>query len=333
MTAFRSSRKAWGFSDREKSARLAALIASYKRRPNRSNYLGTVASVETDGEEEVFDVQIPGINAFDANGFLAHNCGEQPLPPYGACLLGSINLARLIDQPFAADAALNQDRLSALVATAIRLLDNVIDLSRFPLEAQRDEAKAKRRIGLGVTGLADALIMVGLRYGSPESIAAVEAWMKGLQRAAYLASTGLAAEKGAFPLFDRDKFLAGKTVAALDPDIRAAIARYGIRNSLLTSIAPTGTISLLADNVSSGIEPVFSFTYNRAVLMPDGTRQIEEVSDYAYRLFRQLHGATAPPAASLRGCPRPDAARPSVDAGRRPEIYRQFDFEDDQPAG
>jgi ribonucleoside-diphosphate reductase alpha chain len=221
-------------------------------------------------------------------------CGEQPLPPYGACLLGSVNLARFVDEPFTPQARLDTTRLAALIPDAVRMMDNIVDISRFPLEEQRQEAQAKRRIGLGITGLADALIMCGLRYGSREAVAATEAWLGLIEREAYLASAALAAEKGPFPLFDRDKYLAGETVAALDEDVRAAIAEYGIRNALLTSVAPTGTISLFADNVSSGIEPVFSFRYTRNVLMPDGSRREEEVSDYAYRLFRRLKGETAP---------------------------------------
>src|SRR3954452_12460586 len=221
-------------------------------------------------------------------------CGEQPLPPYGACLLGSINLARFVDTPFTPEARLDTGRLAALVPDAVRLLDDVIDISGFPLPQQQEEARNKRRIGLGVTGLADALILCGLRYGSPDSIAATEEWLGAIQRAAYLASTELAAENGPFPLFDREKYLAGETVAALNAEVREAISRHGIRNALLTSVAPTGTISLLADNVSSGLEPVFSFRYTRHMLMPDGTRREEEVTDYAYRLFRHLRGEDAP---------------------------------------
>ena len=220
-------------------------------------------------------------------------CGEQPLPPYGACLLGSVNLARLVDQPFTEAAGLDTDALAQLVATAVRMLDNVIDVSGFPLPQQAHEARAKRRIGLGVTGLADALIMCRARYGGSRAVALTEEWMRAIQRAAYLASAELAAEKGSFPLYDAEKFLAGETVARLDADVRDAIARHGIRNGLLTSVAPTGTISILADNVSSGLEPVFSFQYARYVLMPDGTRS-EQVSDYAYRLYRRLEGENAP---------------------------------------
>ena len=221
-------------------------------------------------------------------------CGEQPLPPYGACLLGSINLTRFMSRPFEEGAGLDGAAFDRTVATAVRMMDNVVDASRFPLEAQAAEARAKRRIGLGVTGLADALIMVGLRYGSDRAAAAAEAWMKRLQRAAYLASVELAREKGAFPLFDRDAWLDGAFTRTLDGDVRAAVAAHGVRNALLTSIAPTGTISLLADNVSSGIGPVFAFSFTRNVLMPDGTRRSEEVADYALRLFRRLKGPDAP---------------------------------------
>src|SRR5215469_40310 len=176
-------------------------------------------------------------------------CGEQPLPSYGACLLGSINLATLVENPFARDARLDDERLRQLVPDCVRMMDNVIDISQFPLPQQNEEASQKRRIGLGVTGLADALIMSGLRYGSTGAVAATESWLATIQREAYLASTALAEEKGPFPLFDRDRYLAGETVAGLDEEVRARIARNGIRNALLTSVAPTGTISLFADNV------------------------------------------------------------------------------------
>ncbi|TNE40644.1 MAG: adenosylcobalamin-dependent ribonucleoside-diphosphate reductase [Alphaproteobacteria bacterium] len=217
-------------------------------------------------------------------------CGEQPLPPYGACLLGSINLARLVKDPFTDTAAIDMEALAALTATAVRMMDNVVDVSRFPLEAQAREAAAKRRIGLGVTGLADALIMCQATYGSEESISLIETWLSAIERAAYLASAKLAEEKGAFPLFDREAYLAGETIAHLDADVKEAIAQYGIRNALLTSIAPTGTISLFAGNVSSGIEPVFSYSYKRKVLLADGTRQEETVSDYAYRAYLDQGG-------------------------------------------
>ena len=217
-------------------------------------------------------------------------CGEQPLPPYGACLLGSINLTRLVENPFSDAAALSEDALSDLVTTAVRMMDNTVDASRFPLEAQRAEAQAKRRIGLGVTGLADALAMVGLRYGSDEAARQTSDWLRVLARAAYLASSSLAAEKGAFPLFDRHAYLASGSMQKMDEDVRAAIGDNGIRNALLTSIAPTGTISLFAGNVSSGIEPVFAHAYTRKVLQKDGSRVEEEVEDYAVSLWREIKG-------------------------------------------
>ena len=226
--------------------------------------------------------------------FATNPCGEQPLPPYGACLLGSINLAALVRNPFEPEAALDMAALESLTATAVRMLDDAIDRSHFPLEAQREEAAAKRRIGLGVTGLADALIMCRARYGGAEANALIDRWMGGLRRAAYLASARLAAEKGAFPLYDAERYAEGETVRRLDEDVRAALRASGVRNALLTSVAPTGTISLLAGNVSSGIEPVFSYSYTRNVLMPDGTRRAEAVDDYACSLFRRLKGETTP---------------------------------------
>ena len=222
-------------------------------------------------------------------------CGEQPLPPYGACLLGSVNLARLVSDPFGKGAGLDEAALDDLVATAVRMMDNVVDASRFPLEAQAEEALAKRRIGLGVTGLADALLMVGLRYGSEEAARQTERWLHRIARAAYLASVQLAKEKGAFPLFDAEKYLATGHMMAMDEDVRAAIREHGIRNALLTSIAPTGTISLYAGNVSSGIEPVFAYSYTRKVLQKDGSRTEEEVVDYAVQMWRDKFGDTPLP--------------------------------------
>jgi ribonucleoside-diphosphate reductase alpha chain len=221
-------------------------------------------------------------------------CGEQPLPPYGACLLGSVNLMALVKDPFEPEAGLDMAGLAELVPTAVRMLDNAIEVSRFPLDAQRQEAQAKRRIGLGITGLADALIACGLRYGGAEAVKATGRWLAAFRREAYLASVELAKEKGPFPLYDRDAYLAGETIRELDPDVQEAIARHGIRNALVTSVAPTGTISLLADNISSGLEPVFSFFYRRRILQADGNRREEEVSDHAYRLFRRLKGEDAP---------------------------------------
>ena len=217
-------------------------------------------------------------------------CGEQPLPPYGACLLGSVNLARLVTDPFTDRARLDEAALDELVRTAIRMMDNVVDASKFPLPQQLAEAQAKRRIGLGVTGLADALLMLGLRYGAPDAVEQTRKWMKAIARSSYLASVDLAKEKGAFPLFDADDYLKSGFMQRMDDDVRAAVREHGIRNALLTSVAPTGTISLYAGNVSSGIEPVFAFAYTRKVLQKDGSRTEEEVVDYAVQMWRDLHG-------------------------------------------
>ncbi len=217
-------------------------------------------------------------------------CGEQPLPPYGACLLGSINLAKLVEHPFDKNAYLDVSQLEDLVSTAVRMMDNVIEVSQFPLEAQKLEAKNKRRIGLGVTGLADALLMVGLRYGSDEAVKKTEKWMKTIARSAYNASINLAEEKGAFPLFDPEQFIVSGNMVQMDEDVKKAVNKFGIRNALLTSIAPTGTISLYAGNVSSGIEPVFAYSYTRKVLQNDGSHVEEEVVDYAVQLWRDKFG-------------------------------------------
>jgi ribonucleoside-diphosphate reductase alpha chain len=221
-------------------------------------------------------------------------CGEQPLPPYGACLLGSINLAQFVSKPFTPDASLDMGRLEERVRTAVRMLDNVIDISNYPLPQQKQEAKAKRRIGLGVTGLADALIFAGIRYGSEAAQKSAQAWMAAVERAAYLASVELAAERGAFPLFDRDRFLAAPHVAGLPADVREAIRQHGIRNGCLTTIAPAGTISLLAGNVSSGVEPVFDFTYSRRVLGANGVPREEPVEDFAHAVYRRDFGPLQP---------------------------------------
>ena len=279
-----------GFTDADKAARLKNALSGYRRTLNRERFTAVVKDVQPAGEATVYDVQVPGAHAFDANGLYVHNCGEQPLPPYGACLLGSVNLAKLVWYPFEERAHVCKTALAELVRVAVRMMDNTVDASRFPLEAQAQEARAKRRIGLGVTGLADALLMCGLRYGSDEAVAATEDWMHAIAREAYLASVELAQEKGAFPLFDAEKFLASGNMLGMDADVREAIAAHGIRNALLTSIAPTGTISLYAGNVSSGIEPVFAYAYTRKVLQKDGSRTEEEVVDYAVRLWRELHG-------------------------------------------
>lgn len=219
-------------------------------------------------------------------------CGEQPLPPYGACLLGSINLAAMLDNTFQID----KEKLFHHVATAVRMMDNVVDASRFPLPQQDAEAKGKRRIGLGVTGLADALALGGIVYGSDDAVAWTDEVMRWIAEIAYMASVQLAKEKGAFPLFDADKYLSTENMQRMPEYIRNEVRKHGIRNALLTSIAPTGTISLYAGNVSSGIEPVFAFEYDRKVMQKDGSKVTETVRDYAVDKWQRTNPGNQLPA-------------------------------------
>lgn len=216
-------------------------------------------------------------------------CGEIPLPAYGACNLGSVNLTRFVDHPFTPVASLDVTAIRETVRTAVRLMDNVIDASLFPVEAQARQARASRRLGLGLTGLADALIMLGVRYGDEDSYRLAADMMRAICHSAYRASAELAQEKGPFPQYDEKAYLDAPFVQALPEDIRQGIRSTGIRNSHLTAIAPTGTISLLADNVSSGVEPVFDFSYTRRVLTMDGSYADHQLSDYAWRRWRALH--------------------------------------------
>jgi len=227
-------------------------------------------------------------------------CGEVPLPPYGACNLGAINLTRFVHEPFSNRAFLDVNALAGTAAAAVRFLDDVIDLSQFPLTAQAEQARGSRRVGLGFTGLADALMMLGMPYGSDDSMNLAQTVMRTLCHSAYRASIAIAEEKGSFPFFDKDKYLDGLFARSLPADIRDSIARYGIRNSHLTAIAPTGTISLLANNVSSGLEPVFDAEFTRRVLELDGTYSEYRVLDYAVALWRDQGGAATalPPAFS-----------------------------------
>jgi ribonucleoside-diphosphate reductase alpha chain len=248
-------------------------------------------------------------------------CGEQPLPPYGACLLGSVNLARLVNEAFTTGARLDEEALRGITSIAVRFMDNVIEVSNYPLEAQRAEARAKRRIGLGITGLADALAMCGLTYGSDAAAAAAAQWMAVIEDAAYRTSIGLSRERGAFPLFDAARFGQDGHAARLPRELRELIGQHGIRNGLLTSIAPTGTISLFAGNVSSGIEPIFSLGYDRRILQPDGSSRMARVTDYALSVWHALHGEAEPPAVLVTA----DALTPADHLRMQAAVQRHVD--------
>ena len=219
-------------------------------------------------------------------------CAEQPLPPYGCCCLGSIDLTRFISHPFTEEAGFDFEKFGRVVETSVRMLDNVLEVTAWPLEPQRQEAMAKRRVGLGFTGLGDALIMLRLKYDTDEARRMAARVAEAMRDQAYQASVELAKERGAFPLFNADLYLSGSSFAArLPASIKEQIKKSGIRNSHLLSIAPTGTISLaFADNASNGIEPPFSWTYTRKKRMADGTLQEFPVEDHAWRRYRAAGG-------------------------------------------
>jgi ribonucleoside-diphosphate reductase alpha chain len=285
-----------GFEDDAKAARLAEALQGYRRQLNRERFTATVASLAADGVEPVFDVTVADVHAFDANGLYVHNCGEQPLPPYGCCCLGSVDLTRFVQQPFTAEARFDEAGFAEVCAVATRMLDNVLDVTVWPLPQQHEEARNKRRIGLGFTGLGDALVMLGLRYDTEPARAMARQISAAMRDAAYAASADLAAERGAFPLFNADLFLSrGAFASRLPQPLKDKIRAQGLRNSHLLSIAPTGTISLaFADNASNGIEPAFSWSYTRKKRQPDNSFKTYAVEDHAWRLYRHLHGSDAP---------------------------------------
>jgi len=283
-----------GFADTAKAARLEQALDGSRRKLNRERFTATVESVLDDGFEEVFDVSVEDVHAFDANGLYVHNCGEQPLPPYGCCDLGPIILTRFVRHPFGfgGEPSFDFDAFEASVATQVRALDNVLEVTFWPLPQQRAESDTKRRIGVGFTGLGNALTMLRLRYDASEGREMAARIAERLRDAAYAASVALAQEKGAFAKFDADGYLAPGTFASrLPPALRQAIRSHGIRNSHLLSIAPTGTVSLaFADNASNGIEPAFSWTYRRHKREAGGGTTEYAVEDHAWRLYRELGG-------------------------------------------
>ncbi|MBI4754912.1 MAG: ribonucleoside-diphosphate reductase, adenosylcobalamin-dependent [Betaproteobacteria bacterium] len=284
-----------GFEDADKAARLDAALGAYRRTLNRERFVATVAALEEDGVEDVYDVTVADVHAFDANGLYVHNCAEQPLPPYGCCDLGSINLTRFVREPFSGKAQFDYAAFGHAVDVSIRMLDNVLDVTHWPLPQQQQEAAAKRRVGLGFTGLGDTLIMLCQRYDTPSARATATRISEYMRDRAYGASVELAKERGAFPLFNADMYLSGGNFASrLPTELKDKIRRHGIRNSHLLSIAPTGTISLaFADNASNGIEPPFSWIYTRKKREAAGTFKEYTVEDHAWRLYKHLGGDVA----------------------------------------
>ncbi|MEW5882457.1 MAG: LAGLIDADG family homing endonuclease, partial [Pseudomonadota bacterium] len=288
-----------GFLSDAKNAKYRAWVAD-KALLKTQRFTTRVKSIVHVGREAVFDTTQPDRNSVIFNGLVTGQCGEQPLPPYGCCCLGSVNLTRFVLDPFGEAAAFDFARFREVVKTSIRALDNVLDATLWPLPEQQREAMNKRRVGLGFTGLGNALTMLNLRYDSAPARALAGEITRAMRDAAYESSVDLAREKGRFPLFDADKFLAAPHCASRLPDeLKAKIRKHGLRNSHLLSIAPTGTISLaFAGNASGGIEPTFSWTYIRKKRMPDGSKQEYVVEDYAYRLYKHMGGDTnhLPPA-------------------------------------
>ena len=335
-----------GFCDTDKSARLDEGLAHYRRALNRERFTATVQSLTDAGVQDVYDVTVADVHAFDANGLVVHNCGEQPLPSYGCCDLGPIILTRFVRHPFGFDgvAAFDFDAFTKAVALQVRALDNVLDVTFWPLPQQRDEAMAKRRIGVGFTGMGNTLAMLCVRYDLPEGRAMAARIAECMRDAAYAASVDLAREKGVFPKFDSTGYLAEGTFASRLPDsLKAAIHQHGIRNSHLLSIAPTGTVSLaFADNASNGIEPPFSWMYKRKKRESDSSTSEYAVEDHAWRLYRELGGdVNALPAYFVSALAMPaeghiammEAVQPFVDTAisktvNIPADYPYEDFKD-----
>lgn len=319
-----------GFSDATKAQRLKILLANQSSRLNRERFVATVDIVTPDGEEDVYDVQVPGINTFDANGLHAHNCGEQPLPPYGSCLLGSVNLTRFVENPFTDEAKFNWDEYKECVRIFTRMLDNVVEINGLPLYGQRDEILRKRRHGMGYTGLGSTLTMMCMKYGSPESLAFTEDVTREMSVAGWETAVELAREKGPAPVMEEtfevtpqmlrarpemvtDGFRVGDSVKGkvlharysrymnrvgeVAPELVEEMAKTGARFTHHTSIAPTGTISLsLANNASNGIEPSFAHHYSRNVIR-EGRKSKERVEVYSFELlaYRELVNPNAMP--------------------------------------
>ena len=331
-----------GFADSDKNARLQAAIANYRRTPNRERFVATVQSIVVNADsEDVYDVQVPGINTFDGNGLHAHNCGEQPLPPYGACLLGSINLTKFIRDPFTDKAAFDWEEYKEVVRVFTRMLDNVVEVNGLPLEEQRKEILRKRRHGMGFLGLGSTMTMLKMKYGSEKSCAFTEEISKELAIAGWEVALSLAKEKGPAPIMDEDFIVDAEMlrkrpemtndgwklgqkikgrqlhatysrymqrVAGVAPELVKELSEVGARFTHHSSIAPTGTISLsLANNASNGIEPSFAHHYSRNVIR-EGKKSKEKVEVYSFELlaYRTLVNADAMPYSTDEKAQLPD---------------------------
>jgi len=319
-----------GFADSDKAARLKAALNGYSRKLNRERFIATVATLDADGVEDVYDVQVPGINTFDGNGFHAHNCGEQPLPPYGSCLLGSVNLTTFVRDPFGPKSRFDWDEYREVVKIFTRMLDNVVEINGLPLEQQRNEILGKRRHGMGFLGLGSTITMLKMRYGSAEAVAFTEDVSREMAVAGWEVALDLAKEKGPAPVLAKNYTVTGdmlrkrpemvedgykvgdlipgrvlhakysrymQRVASVAPNLVKELAETGARFTHHTSIAPTGTISLsLANNASNGIEPSFAHHYSRNVIR-EGRKTKEKVEVYSFELlaYRALINAEALP--------------------------------------
>ncbi|MGQ0801397.1 MAG: LAGLIDADG family homing endonuclease [Pseudomarimonas sp.] len=330
-----------GFADAAKSGRLKVALSGYRRRLNRERFVATIESVTHDGVEAVFDVQVPGINTFDANGLHAHNCGEQPLPPYGACLLGSVNLTSFVCEPFTERARFDWEEYKEVVRVFTRMLDNVVEINGLPLQKQRDEIIRKRRHGMGFLGLGSTLTMLRMTYGTPASCEFTEDVAREMAVAGWEVALTLAQEKGAAPIMHEefavtaemlrkrpemaaDGWEIGQTItgkllharysrymqriAEVAPELVESLAQTGARFTHHSSIAPTGTISLsLANNASNGIEPSFAHHYSRNVIR-EGKKSKEKVEVYSYELlaYRSVVNHEAMPYSTDVRCKLPD---------------------------
>jgi ribonucleoside-diphosphate reductase alpha chain len=344
-----------GFADTAKQARLTAALSGYRRAINRERFVASVASVEPAGQEAVFDVQIPGINEFDANGLHAHNCGEQPLPPYGSCLLGSVNLTTFVLDPFTDSARFDWETYRNVVKVFTRMLDNVVEINGLPLAQQREEIMRKRRHGMGFLGLGSTITLLGMKYGSKKSVAFTQNVSREMAVAGWEAALDLAKEKGPAPIMTeeftvtaemlrkrpemaRDGWregaqIAGRVlhakysrymqrVAEAAPELVDELAEVGARFTHHTSIAPTGTISLsLANNASNGIEPSFAHHYFRNVIR-EGKKSKEKIDVFSFELlaYRELVNPRAMPNSEIAAEKLPDYFVSADDIGPKEHV-------------